>query len=50
MNLSTTASAVTVGMEDNVVDIWPQVSHTVHVCIGVFTVVSGMIQADRPAD
>ena len=43
MNLSTTASTVSVDMNDQVVDIWPQVSHTVHVWIGVFLGVSGRL-------
>ena len=43
MNLSTTASTVSVGMNDQVVDTWPQVSHTVHVWIGVFIGVSGRL-------
>jgi hypothetical protein len=41
MNLSTTMSAVAEDREDTVVDMWPQVSHKVHIIIGVFIVVSG---------
>ena len=41
MNLSTTMSAVAEDMEDTVVDMWPQVSHKVHILIGVFIMVSG---------
>ena len=41
MNLSTTLSGVSEDQEDTVVDMWPQVSHKVHIIIGVSIGVSG---------